>query len=257
MQRLSPPTPSRLREVDARLKVLLGLATLLGLALTPSGRWGALGGYAVLLLLIWRWGAPNLPLLRALVWFSPLVLAVLPWLWLTPGDAWLSLGGSNWHLVITREGVMRSAGLILRLVLSGTVAVLLVHTTPWTALLGALRNLGVPQPLVTTAGLALRYLSNLGEMAQALLRARTARSTELPGRRAGGSLAWRARTTGGMAGNLILRALDRSERIYGAMLARGFDGRLRSLPAPALGWPARLAGFGLGLLILLLGQILP
>ena len=51
----------------------------------------------------------------------------------------------------------------------------------------------------------------------------------------GGGLAWRARVTGGMAGNLFLRAFERSDRIYVAMLSRGYDGEVRSAPMPPLG----------------------
>ena len=32
-----------------------------------------------------------------------------------------------------------------------------------------------------------------------------------------------------MAGSLFLRALERSERVYAAMLSRGYDGHMRTL----------------------------
>jgi len=37
-----------------------------------------------------------------------------------------------------------------------------------------------------------------------------------------------------MAGSLFLRSFERAERVYAAMLARGYDGEIRSLPQPAL-----------------------
>jgi cobalt/nickel transport system permease protein len=37
-----------------------------------------------------------------------------------------------------------------------------------------------------------------------------------------------------MAGNLFLRAFERSDRIYNAMLSRGYDGEIRSTPLPRL-----------------------
>jgi cobalt/nickel transport system permease protein len=37
-----------------------------------------------------------------------------------------------------------------------------------------------------------------------------------------------------MVGSLFLRSYERSERIYAAMQARGFDGELRYLPGPPL-----------------------
>jgi cobalt/nickel transport system permease protein len=52
--------------------------------------------------------------------------------------------------------------------------------------------------------------------------------------RSGGSLRWRATVTGRMVGSLFLRAYERSERIYAAMQARGFEGEFRHLRARAL-----------------------
>lgn len=63
-----------------------------------------------------------------------------------------------------------------------------------------------------------------------MLRARDARSANPTGR-GGGSLRWRATVTGRMVGSLFLRAYERSERIYAAMQARGFDGEFRHLGA--------------------------
>ena len=56
-----------------------------------------------------------------------------------------------------------------------------------------------------------------------------------------------------MAGSLFLRAFDRSDRIYTAMLSRGYDGEVRSLPLPGLDRGNRLA---LALCLSLLGLIL-
>ena len=98
-----------------------------------------------------------------------------------------------------------------------------------------------------------RYLFVLVDEVMRLMRAREARSGHPAERvgRIGGSLAWRARVTGGMAGNLMLRSFDRSERIYAAMASRGYDGEVRGLPrACRLAW-AVLAG-GLMLLALVL-----
>lgn len=52
-------------------------------------------------------------------------------------------------------------------------------------------------------------------------------------------MTWRARVTGGMAGNLFLRAFERSDRIYMAMLSRGYDGEARALPLASMNGVAR------------------
>jgi cobalt/nickel transport system permease protein len=50
-----------------------------------------------------------------------------------------------------------------------------------------------------------------------------------------------------MVGSLFLRSYERSERVFDAMTARGYDGELRSLAAraPAAGQWALLAAFAL------------
>ena len=99
-----------------------------------------------------------------------------------------------------------------------------------------MRAVRVPRLMVAIFGLMWRYLFVLVDEALRLLRARVARSsnTGFPGLRTGGSLAWRAQTAGGMAGNLFMRSLERSDRIYAAMLARGYDGEIRAVPLPKL-----------------------
>ena len=40
---------------------------------------------------------------------------------------------------------------------------------------------------------------------------------------------WRARIAGNMAGQLFLRSYERSDRIYNAMLSRGYRGHLMTI----------------------------
>ena len=49
-----------------------------------------------------------------------------------------------------------------------------------------------------------------------------------------GTLAWRGKVAGGMAGSLMIRSIERSERIYNAMLARGYQGQMRVLQEPTI-----------------------
>jgi cobalt/nickel transport system permease protein len=105
-----------------------------------------------------------------------------------------------------------------------------------------------------------RYLFVLVDEALRLLRARAARSGHSEGGigRFGGSLLWRARVTGGMAGNLLLRGYERSERIYVAMLSRGYDGEVRLLPLlpmTAVPWMILLSGLALLILLLAFGLL--
>jgi cobalt/nickel transport system permease protein len=138
-----------------------------------------------------------------------------------------SIGGVD--LVATDAGLLRFAAIMIRSWLSVQAAVLLVAVTPFPDLIHALEHLRLPRVLVTVIAFLYRYLFVLTDEVMRLLRARRARSAAVPGRRAGGTLLWRARTAGDMVGQLFLRSYERSDRIYHAMLARGYTGQLRTL----------------------------
>jgi cobalt/nickel transport system permease protein len=62
---------------------------------------------------------------------------------------------------------------------------------------------------------------------------------------------------GNMAGQLFLRSYERSDRIYNAMLARGYDGRLRTLNPHVLhsrDWAYGTAAILILLLLQLVGR---
>ena len=131
---------------------------------------------------------------------------------------------------------------------------MLTATTPFDDILVVLQAWGLPPLLLSVLAMTWRYLFLLAAEAQRLMRARAARSgrARLAPRRGGGTLLWRARVTGGMAGNLLLRGTERAERVYAAMAARGYDGHPRARTVQTLTRGERvLLWSGLGGLILL------
>jgi cobalt/nickel transport system permease protein len=166
-----------------------------------------------------------------------------------------------WSLVVTQPGLERFLSIGLKSWISVQAGILLAASTPFPDLLAAMRAVRVPRLLVGIFSLMWRYLFVLADEALRLIRARAARSgrSDQPGLRTGGSLSWRAGVVGGMAGNLFLRAFERSDRIYMAMVARGYDGEVRSLPVPSLSQSSwlvlvgglTLMGFLLGLAYLI------
>ena len=123
-----------------------------------------------------------------------------------------------------------------------------------------MQSVGIPRILVGMFGLMWRYLFVFVDEAMRLMRARAARSghNAEKGGKSGGSLSWRVRMTGGMAGNLFLRAYERSDRIYVAMLSRGYDGEMRSLslnPFTGLNWLILISGLIILCLLLLAGNL--
>jgi cobalt/nickel transport system permease protein len=62
-----------------------------------------------------------------------------------------------------------------------------------------------------------------------------------------------------MAGNLFLRSIERSDRIYVAMLSRGYDGEVRSMPLPKLkvsNWIELILGGGILILLVVLSLLI-
>lgn len=66
---------------------------------------------------------------------------------------------------------------------------------------------------------------------------------------------WRARVTGNMVGQLFLRSYERSDRIYNAMLARGYRGHYQTLNPHVMEPHDWLIG-GLAVVILVVFQVI-
>ena len=218
---------SPVHRLDPRVKVLVTLAFIVAVALLPDGAWAATGA-AVLLIVAATVAArlsPGLVARRSLLGL-PFLLAAVSVLFTVPGRA---LWSGPWGLELTDAGLLRFAAIVARSLLSVATAVLLTATTRFPDVLHALRHLRVPAVLVAIIAFMYRYLFVLVDEAQRLMRARAARSARLPGEKGGGSLGWRAAVVGHMAGQLFVRSLDRSERVYQAMQARGYRGELLTL----------------------------
>lgn len=131
------------------------------------------------------------------------------------------------RIVLVIAGVPLSAGwlsfltILIKFTLTISAALLLIATTSFPGICHALRRLGVPAVFVSQLLFLYRYLFVLSEEAMRLVRARDMRSF---GNR-GGSMKVVAR----LIGALFLRTVERAERIYSAMLSRGFNGDIPSI----------------------------
>jgi cobalt/nickel transport system permease protein len=225
---------SLIHQLDARVKLVAAILFILATALTPDGVWLAYILLAALVLgviVVSRLGLGFVQRRAAVA--LPFVLAAVTVAFSTPGRSMLAVQVFRWEVAITDAGLARFVSILFKSWLSVQMAVVLTASTRFPALLQAMRSLHLPKILVSIIGFTYRYIFVIGDEVLRLLRARAARSSA-PDGRGGGSVFWRARVTGGMAGSLFLRSIERSERIYDAMLARGYDGEVRSLQPPVL-----------------------
>lgn len=215
---------SPLHRVDPRAKVAVCLAFLLAVASAPLTQPALLLPFAAFPILAFNLGnLPLRPLLRRLLWVLPLVLglaALEPWLDPRP----MALG--PW---IVSAGWITLGGLLFKALLSASAALLLAASTSFPALCGALQDLGVPRAFTRQLLFLWRYAGVLADEAGRLLRARDQRCPpRSPGR--GPRIAAR------LIGVLLVRALERAERIHTAMLCRGYSGDLPGGRPRAFGW---------------------
>jgi cobalt/nickel transport system permease protein len=222
---------SPIHRMDGRIKLIFTLALLLCCALLPAGSWLAyLFIFSILFSLTVIANIGFVYLLKRSALALPFLLAALPLVFQASGEHFTIMLG-NLVVSLSCNGFIRFISLGIKSWLSVIAAILLASTTSFSELLLAFRSLKVPQLLVAVFSLMWRYLFLMVEEVDRLTRARLSRSGKnlFSRTRTGGSLAWRARVTGSMVGSLFIRSLERSERVYQAMLARGYDGEIRSL----------------------------
>ena len=207
---------SPIHRLDPRAKAALTLAFILIVVSTPPQRLLAFVIYAGLL--SWTLALAHVPLGFALrraalvLPFSALVAIGLPFV--KGGDTISLLGG---RLALSIAGLWLLASVVMKSFLGALSVVLLVSTTPFSSLLAGLRALRAPAILIDVLALTYRYIFLLTDQAMRIKRAAVARGYRprwLP----------QAVIVGRMVGSLFVRSYERAERVYGAMLLRGYSG---------------------------------
>ena len=127
-------------------------------------------------------------------------------------------------ILITLFGLGISGGwisylsIIIKFILTISSALILIATTSFPGICMAMKKLGLPNIFVLQLMFIYRYIFVLGEE---VVRTNNARELRSFGKKGYGIL-----IAGNILGSLLLRTIDRSERIYQAMCARGFNGEI-------------------------------
>lgn len=114
------------------------------------------------------------------------------------------------------SGWLIFASIVIKGSLAVSSALLLMATTRMEGIALSLRMLRVPRIMVLQLMLTYRYLSTLLEEGARIMQAYSFRSLSTTG------VAFKA--WGSLLGQILLRAIDRAQRIYDAMCLRGFNG---------------------------------
>lgn len=184
---------------------------------------------------------PTLRRLAAIEGFLALMLVTLPFT--IPGDEFARVFG----LAASREGVERAVVILVRVNAAALVIAALLSTMGTSRLAAAMAGLGVPERLAHLFRLTVRYVAVFHDEHARLRRAMRARAF-----RAGSDRhSWR--TLGNLVGMLVVRSVERAERVAWAMKCRGFTGRFPDFEQRRLGRDDRVfAGLWAALLLMLL-----
>jgi cobalt/nickel transport system permease protein len=215
---------SFIHRLDPRTKLIASLAFILAVVVTPAGNWRLFAAYfcIVVVMLALSKLPPLYVLKRSLVIF-PFVLLIAVFIpFFKEGQVAGSYNIWLWEISITYTGLFILANVVAKAWLSILALILLSSTTKLDDLLKGLRQLGIPQVMILILSFMYRYIFVLIDEVMRIQQARDSRNF-------GGSRLHQLKTIGNIVGTLFIRSYERGERIYAAMLARGFDGQVRTL----------------------------
>jgi len=216
---------SPIHRLDPRAK-LVGFAGITVVAVsTPLDAWPAFAACAVALAAI----AALARIAAGVVWsrvrvILPLVVFVAAFVPFVRGGPAIEIG----PLALSEAGLATFALVAVKATIGAASAVLLGATTSFPDILHGLERLRAPRLLTVIAGFMYRYVFVIVDEARRMRSALAAR-------------AYRPRHLGQVAalGRLVtalfLRSYERGERVYLAMLARGFGGSMPRLGVLAFG----------------------
>ncbi|UQU62122.1 cobalt ECF transporter T component CbiQ [Couchioplanes caeruleus] len=213
--------PSAVHRLPPEVKILATLLFTIVVVLTPREEFPAFGGYALLLAAVAVLARVPLGWLakRASIELPFVLLAVaLPFAGHGERVGWLGMS-------LSVDGLYGAWNIVAKGTLGVVASLLLAASTTMRDLILGLDRLRVPSVFTQIATFMLRYLDILAEDARRMRIARLSRGYDP-------RFLWQVKAFAVSVGSLFLRAYERGERVYLAMVSRGYDGRL---PRPETG----------------------
>jgi cobalt/nickel transport system permease protein len=192
--------------------------------LTPPSNWRVFAFYfAIIAFMLAFSRLPAAYVLKRSLVILPFVLLIAIFIpFFKEGEVVGSYNIWLWQISITYNGLLILANVVVKSWLCILALILLSSTTRLDDLLKGLKQLRMPQVMILILSFMYRYIFVLVDEAMRIQQARDSRSF-------GGRWLHHLKTIGHIVGTLFIRSYERGERIYAAMLARGFDGQVRTL----------------------------
>ncbi len=236
---------SFIHRLDPRTKLISVFLFILAVALTSPDMWPAFAVYFIViaaLVLLSR--VPVLYVLKRSLVIIPFVLLIAIFVpFFKEGEVVGSYNIWLWQVSVTHSGLQVLWNILAKAWLSILSLILLTSTTKIADLLRGLEQLHLPRVMVMILSFMYRYIFVLVDEVMRMKQARDSRNF-------GGRRLWQLRTIGNMTGTLFIRSYERGERVYAAMLARGFDGQSRTLHQLSFGLSDVCFGIGFGVVVI-------
>ncbi|AKS34851.1 cobalt ECF transporter T component CbiQ [Mycolicibacterium goodii] len=209
---------SALHRTAPEVKIVGLVVFVVAVVATPRETFWPFGVYALIIVAMWTIARipPAWMLPRMLIEAPFLVLAVL--LPFAEGGERISVAG----LQLSATGLYAAWGIVVKGTLGVAASLTVAATTTAREIPLALSRLGVPGTVISMITLMIRYIDVLTTEANRMRMARISRGDSPRGLHQAGAIAK-------SVGALFLRSYERGERVYLAMLSRGYEGRIPEL----------------------------
>ncbi|MGE5894892.1 MAG: cobalt ECF transporter T component CbiQ [bacterium] len=211
--------------LDPRIKLIVSLTFILVVVSFPKYALTGLLPFALYPIFLFAAGdIPVKPVIRKIVLLSPFIILV------GIGNPLIDTG------VQFRMGAWGVSGgwisflsIVIKFILTTSVAFLLIATSSFIGICEGLQRLRVSDVFVIQMLFLYRYLFVLLEEAFSMMRAREARSF--------GNKGYGIKPFINLVSVLLVRTLQKAERIHGAMVSRGFQGRITTARTRSITFP--------------------
>ena len=214
-QGLYRPGTSPLHRLPPECKLLAVFLFVLVVVATPREQFWAFGVFALVLVAVGAIGRIAFGfVLRRLVIEVPFLLFAVLLPFVARGDRIEVLG-----LSLSESGLLAAFNILAKATLGGTATILLAATTDVRGLLRGLEKLRLPRSFLAILSFMIRYADVIAGEMQRMKVARLSRGYDPRN-------LLQARALAASAGALFLRAYERGERVYLAMVSRGWSGSM-------------------------------
>lgn len=201
-----------IHRLDPRTKVIVTFAFIVTVVSFPKYEITGILPFFLFPMLFFTLGdIPALLILKKVLFVSPFAVFIGIFNPFLDNDVMYNFLG-----VPVSGGWVSFISILLRFFLTVSSALLLIATTSFPGICHALRRLGLPELFISQLLFLYRYIFVLMEEAMRMIRAKEMRSF--------GSKGLGIKVFISFIGTLFLKTIERAERIYNAMLSRGFTG---------------------------------